>query len=515
LRHRDLYLFLQILLISVLAKGACFLPGYSIDDYYLVQLNEPSNAMLNQGRFGEAFVVQLFDALGLEPAYARVFFVALGLATWALLAVLVVRWWNIGRYRWLAVTAGSLIALHPFTTEIFTFRIALGSCNLALALSTLLLLPRRWTVGRIVLGSALFALALSIYQVVLHFTVMVVLMGGAIWLARALVAGQALGWSRRWSALFTWRRLLRHRQAALSFCVAAGTALYLAGTLAMKVVFHVHLLKRTQLIQVEGLRQRMADVLDLLEKRLLLPDPLIPQLTQRLLLAILVFAILGLLLRRGVWTRPRAAAAAWGSIVLIGLGLLWSIGLLLVLREFWPVARVMSHVGIFWAGVLAVAWILSGRLRHAGLALIATLVVLSFIGADNHILEDQLRINRRDILTANRIVARLEALPGFHEVEALAIDGGSWRFPVGIPTQDHDMNISAFGSKWSKVQVLREVSGYGWTWGRENELNPNPSPSPELEKAAADYCGRAEPWPAPTSVVQQGRLAIVCLPPDR
>lgn len=468
--------------------------------------------MLNQGRFGEALVVQLFDALGLEPAYSRVFFVALGLATWSLLAVLVVRWWNLGRHRWLALTAGCLVALHPFTTEIFTFRIALGSCNLALALSTLLLLPRRWNAGRLALGSALFALALSIYQVVLHFTVMIVLVGAAIWLARALAAGEALGWSRRWSALFTWRALLRHRQAALSFCVVAGTALYLAGTLAMKVLFHVHLLKRTQLVEIGGLRQRMADVADLLEKRLFLPDPLIPPLTQRLLLALLVFALLGLLFRLAVWSRPRAAAAAWGSVALIGLALLWSIGLLLVLREFWPVARVMSHVGIFWAGVLTIAWILSGPLRRAGLALVAGLIALSFIGADNHILEDQLRINRRDILTANRIVARLEALPGFDEVEALSIDGGSWRFPIRIPTQDHDMNISAFGSKWSKVHVLREISGYDWSWGREKERNPNMSP--ELEKAAADYCRSAAPWPAPSSVAQQGRLAIVCLRPD-
>jgi hypothetical protein len=509
-RRRDLRLFLQIYFVSLLAKGAAFLPAYSIDDYALVQLVRRSTAMIGQGRFGQDLLVRLLNALGLEPSYARTFFVAFGLATWSLLAMLVVRWWGLRREGWLPVAAGCLIALHPFTTEIFTFRTALGTCTVALALATLLLLPRRWSPGLVVAGSALFCLALSIYQVVLHFLVMIVLMGAALSLARYLAAGAALGWSRRWAALLTWRRLARHRQAALSVCIVVGTAFYMACNRIITALLHVPLMQRTELLSAGALGQRIGEVASTLRQRLILPDPLLLPLAQRLLLALLALAVVGLLVRRSVWSRPRAAAVAWGGLALIALGLIWSIGLLLVLREYWPVARVMSHVGIFWAGALAVAWILSGSWRRAGLAGIAALVILSFIGADNHILEDQLRINRRDILKADRIVARIEALPRFREIENLAVDGGSWRFPLGFPTQDHDMNISAFGSKWTRVHLFREVSGYDWRWGgKEPEMNPDPA----LAEAAAVYCRGVEPWPAPDSVAMQGSLAIVCLPP--
>lgn len=486
------------------------LPKYSIDDYYLLQIQPRVRIMIQQGRFGQALLVGLLRALRLDPGYSYVFFVVVAFATWAFLALAVVRWWGLRRRGWLPVAAGCLIAIHPFTTEIFTFRTALGTSTLALTLFSLLLLPRRWPPRQIAAGTALFALTLSIYQVVLHFALMILLLGGACGIARYLAIGAKLGWSRRWAGLCTFDRIRRHRQTALATCIALGTGVYFLASRAVLAFYGFPAISRTQFIPVAGVGRRLAEIKTLLQARLLLPDPLLSPLAQQLSLLLLVMAVGGLLARKAAWVPRRSALLTWAAVGLIAAGLIWSAGLILVLEEFWPTARVMSHIGVFWAGVLAVAWTVSGRWRRAALAGAATLVILSFIGSDNRILDDQQRLNQRDAMTANRIVARLESLPRFREIETVVVKGGSWRFPQPIATADHDMNISAFGAEWAKVQLLNEISGYRWKWGPD-ELQAMPGKA-ETRLAEA-YCRGVEPWPGPQSVAIQDRLAIVCLGP--
>ncbi|MFY9822090.1 MAG: glucosyltransferase domain-containing protein [Thermoanaerobaculia bacterium] len=507
---RELRLFACFMAVTAVAKGLALLPKYSIDDYYLLQIQPRVRIMIQQGRFGQALLVGLLRALRLDPGYCYVFFVVVAIATWALLALAVVRWWGLKRRGWLPIAAGCLIAVHPFTTEIFTFRTALGTSTLALTLFSLLLLPRRWPPRQIVAGTALFALTLSIYQVVLHFALMILLLGGACGIARYLAIGAKLGWSRRWAGLCTWDRIRRHRQTALATCIALGTGVYFLASRAVLAFSGFPAIARTQFLPVAGVGKRLAEVETLLQARLLLPDPLLSPLAQQLSLLLLVMAVGGLLARKAAWGPRRSALLTWAAVGLIAAGLIWSVGLILVLEEFWPVARVMSHIGVFWAGVLAVAWLVSGRWRRAVLAGAATLVILSFIGSDNRILDDQQRLNQRDAMTANRIVARLESLPRFREIETVAVKGGSWRFPQRIATADHDMNISAFGAEWSKVQLLNEISGYRWKWGPDELLA---MPGKAETRLAEEYCRDVEPWPGPQSVAIQDRLAIVCLGP--
>jgi hypothetical protein len=135
---------------------------------------------------------------------------------------------------------------------------------------------------------------------------------------------------------------------------------------------------------------------------------------------------------------------------------------------------------------------------------VATLIVLSFIGADNRILSDQVRLNARDTLRANRILERLESLPGFPGVAFVAVDGKDWHYPLGYSTTDHDLNISAFGAEWSQVAILREVSGY--------DLKVTNDPG-QLALAAT-LCRSVKPWPDPRSVMIRDHLAVVCLKQD-
>jgi len=493
--------FLTTLLVTVVAKGLAFLPAYSIDDYFIFNLESPSLGMLGQGRFGQAIVTQLFYRLQLEPTYATVFFTAFAIFTSALLGTLTVRHWNLGHRGWLPVAAAGIAANHPYTTELFTFRTALGSSMIALALFSLLLIPRRWSARQLLAGAALFAFTLSIYQVVLHYCLMVVAMGAAVSLARYLRIGAAAGWPERVTSLLAPRRLLWHRNTSLLLCALLGTAGYAVLDAVVHKALAVVRSARTDLLPLREIPARAGMVWDVLEYRLLEPGPLVTPFTQKLLLLLLLTALAGLLWRARPWLRVRAAALLLLAYVLIAAALVWSVGIIMVLAEFWPVPRVMSHVGIFWAGLLVISWQCSPSLARKLLALAAALILLSFIGADNQILREQLRLNARDTLKANRILARLEGLPGFPGAGVVAIYGKAWGYPLRYATMDHDMNISAFGADWSKLAILREVSGYGL----------QPATDPGQIAAAEAYCRSVQPWPSTESVVLREGVAIVCL----
>lgn len=501
-------IFLAALLVTLIAKGAAFLPAYAIDDYLLILQASPgtSTPMLKQGRFGQAILTKLFYLLQLEPSYATVFFVAFAIFTSALLATLIVRYWNLDRRGWLPVAVAGFAANHPYTTEIFTFRTALGSSMVALGLLSLLLLPRRWSARHFAAGAVLCAFALSIYQIVFHYCLMIVSMGAAIWLARYLRIGAADGWSERVTSLLSLQRVLRHRNTLLLGAAMAGTAGYLALAAIVSNVLGVVKAERGKFIPPGLLSERAEMVLDVLKLRFWEPSPLIPQLTKYMLLLLLLSALAGLLWRTRPWSRLRATTIFLAICALLAGSLLWSVGVIMFLAEFWPAPRIMSHVGIFWAGLLVISYLCFGVHVRRVLIAMSVLILLSFIGVSNRILRDQVRLNARDALKANRIVARLEMQPGFPEIASVAIIGKAWGYyPLAFPTTDHDMNISALAPGWAKLAILREISGY----------DLKPATDAAQQSIAAAYCQNVKPWPGPESVVVQGRLGIICLGPLR
>jgi Glucosyl transferase GtrII len=503
---RTVRIFFASLLMTLIAKGAAFFPAYSIDDYFLILQRPPSAPMLRQGRFGQAALSELLYLLQLEPAYATVFFVAFSIFTSALLATLIVRYWSLDRRGWLPVAVACFAVNHPYTTEIFTFRTALGSSMVALALFSLLLIPRRWSARHLVAGSVLFGFLLSIYQIVLHYCLMIVAMGAAIWLARYLTIGAADGWSDRVRSLLSPQRVLRHRNTALLCCAAAGTAGYLALAAVVFSLPGVVRVERSNFIPLGMLAERGELVLDVLKFRFLAASPLMTRFTKNMLLLLLLGALAGLLWRTRPWRWPRASMLLLAVYVLLAGSLVWSVGIIMFLVEFWPAPRIMSHVGIFWAGLLAIAFRCFGARMRKVLAVMSVLILLSFVGASNRVLRDQARLNARDALKASRIVARLEMQPGFSEMAFVALIGKALGYyPLVYPTTDHDMNISALAPDWSRLAVLRELSGY----------DLKPAADEAQWNAAAAYCQKVKPWPGPESVAIQGRLAIICLGPSQ
>ena len=484
----------------MLAKGGALQYAYGVDDWAFALRSSIVREQLAQARFGGAGLSRLLQGLNGESVHSPLAWVAVLIAVQALFGALIARHWHLERRVVLGIAAASLIAIHPYTCESLHLRSAIAHTAVSQGLLLLLLIPQRWTVRRLAAGAVVFAAALSLYQLMLHYLVMAAIVGSAVAWGRYLRFAGRHGWSDRVRRVASWRRILRHKVTALWICAVGGTALYGVATLLYLWRFPVVLTSRTKLLALDVLRERARQVAHRLAEILIGQDPLVTRLAQGILLALLGLALVGLVrwLRRGAVLRSSAAAGA--AALGLGAGLIWSLGMTLVIQEFWPAPRIVAPIAIVSAGALALASLLNGRLvRRVSLAG-ALIVLLSFIGTDNRIFSEQVRLNQRDRLTANRIVERLENAPGFAAQLPVVVHGTRWRYPLALRTTTFDLNISAFGAPWSKVEVLREVSGYALSGATSAQ-----------KAAAAEYCGTVEVFPAPTSVVVRDGLGIVCL----
>jgi hypothetical protein len=98
------------------------------------------------------------------------------------------------------------------------------------------------------------------------------------------------------------------------------------------------------------------------------------------------------------------------------------------------------------------------------------------------------------------MVGRLEALPGFAQIQYVVLDGGNYAYQASITTMQGDMNVPALLAAWSKVPVINEVSGYAF----------QKVPADMFAKASV-LCDTAPKWPAPGSVVKLEAVAVVCM----
>jgi hypothetical protein len=490
-----------VLLITVLAKGAALLPGYSIDDWATIASGDAVGLhqdVLRKARFGHWLFLQLGAALELEPNPARILHVTLAIVAYSVFGLTVVRFWGVRERGWLPVAAASLVANHPYTAEIFTFRIGLPLAAIVIAVLALLL----WLATRprfhLLLPSLGFAFAISCYQIALHFGGMVALCGVAIGLTRdPSLASEPPGASQPRP------RLIDLAVVRLALVMALGSfwywlALVVPGSPARRQGFEVDYLAPQQL------PQRLVEAGRAVGATFLRPNVLVPRPVNLVFLGV-VAALLGALAWRVARSRLRARALGLAAaiVALLGLGALWSCGLFLIFEHLWLSPRSMAHIGVLWAGcLLLLARLAPARWARAVLGLAGALIVLVFVGVNQHIFEEQRRLNMRDLNKANRIVARIEELDPAAAVRRVAVVGGHAWYPVGPQrTMWGDLNVSAFAPEWSKVAVLREASGLDWLWATD----------PAEKEAALAYCAAVDPWPAADSVAVRGEVAYLCL----
>jgi hypothetical protein len=468
--------------LCLLARWQALLPGYSSDDFSVLQAQSFSLPQaISQGR-PLAFVCQAALAgLGVPVPQASVLCSVLLMIALAATGIAVCRLWGI-RDRYAECTVAVLfIMLHPYQAEVFTFRITPVFLAIPLALSFAALLTCTLSVRHWWLALAAIVCSLSIYQVVMNYIAMALLFRVVFHLAGA---GDR-------SPRF-WRTL---RSQLMLVC--ASIAVFVVLSTATSRIAGIAISTRGALIGFHEVGTRILLVATELRGMFVSSDPVIPlapKLLMLALLAVMALYVIGLE-RKAAPGRARAFALAVAG------GVPLCIGVVAVLQSWWPVPRVLAQTGMFWGGMFALVCHFAPpagrRILFAGLSVI----LFSFIGLNGVIFSDQLRMNMRDIERANRVVARIEALPGFDQIRGVVIGGGSGANLSPVRTTHGDMNISAFSVAWSKVPILNEVSGYRF----------QEAPGDVTQKANA-YCQGSAKWPAPESVIRMGSFAVVCLP---
>jgi len=231
-------------------------------------------------------------------------------------------------------------------------------------------------------------------------------------------------------------------------------------------------------------------------------EPVLPFTVKLLMILIFATGFVGCMIaaaRGGAGTQRRLPALLLAALA----GVPLCLGIGVVLREFSLAPRVIAQTSVYAAGLVAMVYIFAGARLRPVLAAGVILVFFSFLGLNEQILTDQLRLNLRDIAEANRILMRIELLPGFRELKTVVVSGGSPNYPARIASAQDDMNVSALFADWSKVGLLNEATGYAFS-----------EPSPDQKTRGRAMCKERPKWPAPESITILGTAAVVCLPED-
>lgn len=476
----SIYAWILLLAIVFLVRAPfLFYFGFSVDAYSNAGSFPSYDFLASQGRPGSYLLFELLRGLGLYgpvPQYAAV------LIALPLLCVSAVLLWSTlfktHDSHVPAITMGAALFLaHPYNAEILTFRDAAP----VYALSTCLGIGGYYLGvirGRFVASTLLIALALSIYQTFVNFLAIA-------WLLTLLIA--CIDPVRLKGAV---RDDLRKIEIRGVFIILASLVTYLIVLKLLNLVMHTHQDGRATLIAFDEIPKRYRDAL-LVVREFFAGDLIAKASIASVATVLLWISGFGLCLVDG----SRRIKFIMVPMVFV-LACVASIGVILVGRDFGPVPRVLVGFALLPAfGGLCFLLYLRERGKRIMYGALGVLL-LSYTGISATVAADQVRVNRRDMVIAAALDARMSLVPGQHV--AIVRGPDAWH---GLSTQRGYMNMSAYWARWSKATALSEF--YGYPIQDANDA--------EYVRAAA-YCKDAPIWPAKESTtVLSGDLAVVCM----
>lgn len=502
--RQHVQLVLVLFVVALVAKGGVLVRGEAIDDYvYASGLGAGGlNAYFGQGRFLQGLIVGAIDSIGVNLSDLYLVFGLLALILQAIVVVAMLRFVGLADVPGVGLV-GALMVAQPYSTEILTFRVALPAYCVMLVLLVLTLefvarSPTRWSTRT--LAFALTLAAFFTYQTILNYLLLAVVFS---WIASEMPVTRLLDSASQGNHRHCYRqRTLALLLATIGALIAFTLVLWIAESLKWVVVSD----ERARLIPLDAVPARIGEVVSTLRTMYWSGEPIFPKWLKLVWAALLVLSILTIC--KALIKDMRGKNRFWTSVALI-LTLVMlaplSIGMIIPFKAWWPVPRVIAHSAIIVGLLFAMAdqyatgsvfdrW--NRRVQTAGRGIL----LVAFMIIDNQIFADQQRVNEWDRMLANRLIARLEALPEFPAVKFVHISGGSWGYPAPIRTVQGDMNISAMGAPWSKITMLAAASGYRLVQAKDARM-----------LKGEGYCKSATPWPATDSIAIDGDLAIICL----
>lgn len=486
--------FLIALALVALARAQAALEfTYSVDDYrvFVQGFQWVAPRIIDEGRFGTYWLSKAFDLIGYDPMRAPLLTVvaSIFLSVWAANAVL--RLWTDELSGVIRAMLLVIIAAHPYTSEIITFRNIAIYHILAFALAAAAILVARFSAGRLAASALLFAASMTFYQVPLNYLSIFICFDVALRIIRGLRGDTAPEFSLKDPSFHA--RLLAFVGGFVLYVVYLKIATY--GHPPHPFSIPISLGEVPERLRTWGVKLFVGHFFtgtiygNLMVPKAILYIPLF-----------FIGATLFELFRRP--TDHFKGSLIAGAVVVIapiiaGFAML---GIPLFFTIIWMPSRVMASIGVIWAGVAVVTLLVRDFIPRWVYAGALGLVVFSFIAQDNQIFMDQMRVGVRDHNLAVRLVSRLEEMPNFADMKTIASVGRRSDAGAPIPTATHGFNDSNFEYQWAVSPMLTELTG----------LSLRSPYQPEIADAEV-YCKDQAKWPAPGSLVIRGPLAIVCL----
>lgn len=466
---------------------------YAVDDYraFINGFDFLWRALIIEGRFGTYMLSEAFAMIGYDPMRAPIvtIVVSVFLSTWVANAVL--RLWSYEIPQVLRVFLMVIIAAHPYTTEILTFRNIAIYHVLAFALAMAAMLLSRPTIWGLLISSVVFALALSLYQIPVNQISVFLCFDLALRILRQLSSREDV------PAAYS----LRDRSFyARILTFVLGFVLYFILLKLSTLGFPSH--KNSSLVEFHEIPGRLIVGANLLYGHFVSGTAytvaLVPPVVLAILLLLVAAAVLELILRpKGRSKAALAIVIVVAAPIIAGFAML---GIPLLVKVMWLPPRVLATIGLVWAGVAVMTISVRRLIPQSILTATLGVVAFAFIVQNHQIFIDQARVATRDHNLAVRLISRLEDQPNFSDMKRVVVAGK--RVDTGAPILSgmHGFNDSNFSHWWAIAPMLTELSG----------ISIKPGGAPEMDEAKT-HCQTQAPWPAPGAVVIRGELAIICL----
>lgn len=443
-------------ILAFIARGVFVGPlSNSVDDINLISYlgNIDVSLPLSQGRWGNALILQFLSFFNIDPSGGSVLFSIIYAFQIAFSIQLLIRSLNIRLNKWFETIILTIAVLHPYFCEIFTFKVATMNVSLSFYFPALcigyLLLGKKELLGKLV-GVVLVVWSLANYQVGLNFILIFI----------------PFQFFLHWQESESFKESFRKIGIQVSLFFSAILVYFVSNGLLLKFL-NVEAESRVKLLMSDKVGDRFDQVVQL-NSQMFFEDEAISSSFAKWILLILLVVLLVYFTLKIIKKKKQSVTHLIVLIVIMIISALSILGPSTILDVWWPVPRILSGIGFFWALTLLLLIKESKQSRLLYLPLV--LILISFLYNNNRILSDQRRINFIDYNKANRVVSRIEQIPDFQN-KRLFISQGHWAYSHGVQTVYMDMNMSAFYPAYSRIELLEFVSGYDFVPATLEETN--------------------------------------------
>lgn len=504
--RKDEYRFLLInIVVMLLACSAGMDAGsLSIDDYALY-FDEKQRGVTEfiyaQGRVGVIAGRWLLHQLGaVSTLYVSAASFALIKLQLMLGAIITLRVLRISHINIFIALAGTFFVIHPYSSEIATFRIFSGYIAFS---GCILLAFIGWAIMPVsrtcfVLGALANVYLLVNYQPLINIMIVLTIMGFVYQRISAPSGRQPF---------FSNEFVIRAAGILLAIVLSYGVFLYCKSiSTAVEA--------RTPVSSLSGLWDSLGLGLYIAFEAIapIGDNGFLRTISPTFTLWFTSLGVLLLIVNMGyrIHTRTTTPVTKTGQSLLVLVGMFLSVlclaGINIVVNNFYGI-RIVTGIAAF----LLVVFVLNEQLAFHAIAkavnrVCIVLICLSYIIVNNNIYGSMKRINELDRHRANRMIYDLEKIKDFKEKVIVLYPVNAWnQYEKAELARYGDMNVSAFFPQWSSLNGLQYVSGYRLKAASGTDVNDAKA---YYEKEVQR--GNPPPlWPAANAIIVEPERIIV------